>query len=93
MNEYTMELVDRFAALLEENTELRVRIGILEKVVKAEELKDADYQTRKAYGAPDYDGSVKTDRINEIFGWDRASEAVEIVEGLRRKEADNGESV
>ena len=93
MNEYEMELVDRFAALLEENTELRVRIGILKDAVKAEELKDADYQTRRSYGAPDYEGSVKTERINEIFGWERAPEAVEIVEGLRRKEAKVDESV
>lgn len=95
MNEYTMELIDRFAVLLEENTELRVKLRALENAVKAEEIEDAlgkEESKGSSWVRFNYAGTLKTETINAIMGWTRSREATEIIEGLR-KEAEDGESV
>ena len=95
MNEYTMELIDRFAILLEENTEMRTRLRALENTVKAAEIEDALRKERNkgdSWVRFNYEASVQTETINAIMGWDRSREATEIIEGLR-KEAKDGESV
>lgn len=99
MNEYTMELVDRFAALLEEVTELRTKVELLHNTVKAAEISDALYKERNkgdSWIRFDYDGRLDTEQINAIMGWRRSEEATAIIEGLRaekRKEAEDGDAV
>ena len=95
MNEYEMELVDRFAALLEENALLRMRFELLENTVKAAEIEDALNKERNKdmeWVRFDYTATLPTEQINMIMGWDRNREATEIIERLR-KEARDGESV
>lgn len=95
MNEYTMELVDRFAAVLEENAQLRMRLELLENTVKAAEIEDAlrkEHNKGEIWVCFNYGATLTTEEINRIMGWTRSREATEIIEGLR-KEADNGESV
>lgn len=95
MNEYTMELIDRFAALLEENAQLRARLDVLESAVKAAELEDAlskKANKDKDWVRFDYSATLPTEQINMIMGWHRSREATEIIEGLR-KEAEDGKSV
>jgi len=99
MNEYTMELVDRFAALLEEVTELKTKIELLHNVVKAEEIENALYKERNkgdTWIRFEYEGKVDTESVNMIMGWRRSEEATAIIEGLKaekRKEAEDGDSV
>lgn len=88
MNEYTMELVDRFAALLEENARMRLQIDLLKAVTKNAEVKDAKYEITKTYGDPCYDAEVKCEAINNIFGWEVDPEAYDMIESelaIRRK--------
>lgn len=95
MNEYEMELVDRFAALLEENAQLRMRFELLENTVRAEEIRDALTKERdknETWVRFDYTGRIDTETINTIMGWKRSRKAEEIIERLR-KEAKDGESV
>lgn len=95
MNEYEMELVDRFAALLEENAQLRMRFEVLENTVKAAEIDDAlrkEHNKDESWVRFDYSATLTTEEINRIMGWTRSREATEIIEGLR-KEAKDGESV
>lgn len=95
MNEHVMELVDRFAAVLEENAQLRARLDVLESVVKAAELEDAlrkEHNKGEIWACFNYGATLPTEQINMIMGWDRNREATEIIEGLR-KEAEDGESV
>lgn len=94
MNEYTMELVDRFAALLEENAQLRTKIELLHNTVKAEEIENALYKERNKddeWIRFDYEGRIDTETINTIMGWKRSREAEEIIERL--KEEKNGNAV
>ena len=93
MNEYTMELVDRFAALLEENVQLKARLTLLEDTVKAAEIEDALYRERhkgESWTDIDYKGNLTCEQINLIMGWKRSKEATEIIEGL--KEERNGQN-
>lgn len=91
MNEYTMELVDRFAALLEENAQMRMRLELLENTVKAEEIRDAltkerdknETWVRFDYTGFDYTGRIDTETINTIMGWKRSRKAEEIIERLK----------
>lgn len=95
MNEYTMELVDRFAALLEENAQLRMRFEVLENTVKAAEIDDAlrkEHNKDEIWVRFDYGATLPAETINAIMGWDRNREATEIIERLRKEEKD-GESV
>ncbi len=95
MNEYTMELIDRFAALLEENTEMRTRLRALENIVKAAEIDDAlrkEHNKGEIWVCFNYGAALPTEQINMIMGWHRNREATEIIERLR-KEAKDGESV
>ena len=91
MNEFDMELVDRFAALLEENTQLRTRLTLLEDTVKAAEIADALYCERnkgESWVSLGYGAKSATEDINLIMGWKRSKEATEIIERL--KEEKNG---
>ena len=86
MNEYTMELVDRFAALLEENADLRAKLKILHNAVMAEEIDNALYKQRNkddSWVRFDYEGRIDTETIDMIMGWSRSEEATAIIEGLR----------
>ena len=88
MNEYTMELVDRFAALLEENAQLRLQIDLLKVATKKAEVKDAKYEITKTYGDPCYDAAVMCETINDIFGWKVDPEARDMIEtelAIRKK--------
>ena len=88
MNEYTMELVDRFAALLEENAQLRAHLELLENTVKAAEIEDALYRERhksEAWTDIEYKGNLTCEQINLIMGWKRSKEATEIIEGLKEE--------
>ena len=96
MNEYTMELVDRFAALLEENARMRLQIDLLKAVTKNAEVKDAKYEITKTYGDPCYDAEVKCETINDIFGWEVDPDAYDMIEtalAFKRKEREDGDSV
>ena len=98
MDEYTLELVDRFAALLEENTQLRTRLALLEDTVKAAEIEDALYQERNkgaSWVSLEYGGRLDTERINMIMGWKRSREAENIIARLKKekKEEKNGDAV
>ena len=91
MNEFDMELVDRFAALLEENARMSVKLEALENTVKAEEIRDALTKERdkdESWVRFDYTGRIDTETINAIMGWKRSREATDIVEKL--KEEKNG---
>lgn len=95
MNEYEMELVDRFAAVLEENAQLRMRLELLENTVKAAEIEDAlrkEHNKGEIWVCFNYGATLPTEQINMIMGWDRNREATEIIERLR-KEAKDGESL
>ena len=95
MNEYTMELVDRFAAVLEENAQLRMRLELLENTVKAAEIEDAlrkEHNKGEIWACFNYGATLPTEQINMIMGWNRNREATEIIERLR-KEAEDGKSV
>ena len=86
MNEYEMELVDRFAALLEENAQLRMRLELLENTVRAEEIRDALTKERdknETWVRLEYTGRIDTETINTIMGWKRSREAEEIIERLK----------
>lgn len=85
--EIVAEYLDRMILLAEENAEMRARLEIFEAAVKAAEIEDAKYQAGKTYGEPGYEGTVKTDAVNMIFGWKRAREAVELIEAALRKKA------
>lgn len=88
MNEYTMELVDRFAALLEENAQLRMRLELLENTVRAEEIRDALTKERdknETWVRFDYTGRIDTETVNTIMGWKRSREAEEIIERLKEE--------
>ena len=88
MNEYTMELVDRFAALLEENAQMRTRLTLLEDTVKAAEIADALTKERdkdESWVRFDYTGRIDTETINAIMGWKRSREATEIIEKLKEE--------
>ena len=97
MNEYTMELVDRFAALLEENAQLRMRLELLENTVKAAEIEDALYKERNkgnTWIRFEYEGKIDTETVNMIMGWHRSEEATSIIESLKaekEKEAEDGD--
>lgn len=94
MNEYTMELIDRFAVLLEENAELRTRLRALENTVKAAEIEDALSKERnknESWVRINYAATIAAETINAIMGWERSREATEIIEGLR-KEAEHVET-
>lgn len=95
MNEYGLELVDRFAALLEENAQLRMRLELLENTVKAAEIEDAlrkEHNKGEIWACFNYGATLPTEQINMIMGWNRNREATEIIERLR-KEAEDGKSV
>ena len=86
MNEYTMELVDRFAALLEENTQLRMRFEVLENTVKAAEIDDAlrkEHNKDESWVRFDYGATISAETVNAIMGWKRSREATEIIERLK----------
>lgn len=86
MNEYTMELVDRFAALLEENAQLRMRFEVLENTVKAAEIDDAlrkEHNKDESWVRFDYGATLPAETINAIMGWKRSREATEIIERLK----------
>ncbi len=86
MNEYTMELIDRFAALLEENTEMRTRLRALENIVKAAEIEDALSKERnknESWVRFNYAASIEAETINAVMGWERSREATEIIERLK----------
>lgn len=86
MNEYTMDLIDRFAVLLEENTEMRTRLRALENIVKAAEIDDALSKERnkdQSWVRFEYTGRIDTETINTIMGWKRSREAEEIIERLK----------
>lgn len=86
MNEYEMELVDRFAALLEENAQLRMRLELLENTVKAAEIEDALSKERnkdQSWVCFNYAATLPTEQINMIMGWHRSREATEIIERLK----------
>ena len=86
MNEYTMELVDRFAALLEENTEMRTHLRALENMVKAAEIEDAlrkEHNKGEIWVCFNYGAALPTEQINMIMGWKRSREAEEIIERLK----------
>lgn len=91
--EIVAEFMDRMLCLAEENADLRAERAMLYRIVKAEELRDAEYQVTKSYGEPDYDGSIKTETINVLLGWERNKEATKLVEEeiarRKRKEADD----
>ena len=99
INEYEMELIDRFAALLEENAQLRMKTELLHNTVKAAEIEDALYKERSKYDSWirfEYAGKLDTEQINMIMGWRRSEEATAIIEGLKaekRKEAEDGDAV
>lgn len=86
MNEHVMELVDRFAAVLEENAQLRMRMELLENTVKAAELEDAlskEANKDKDWVRFDYSATISAETINMIMGWRRAYKAEEIIERLK----------
>ena len=86
MNEYTMELVDRFAALLEENAQLRMRFEVLENTVKAAEIDDAlrkEHNKDESWVRFDYGATISAETVNTIMGWKRSREATEIIERLK----------
>lgn len=88
MNEYEMELVDRFAALLEENTEMRTRLRALENTVKAAEIEDAlrkEHNKGESWVCFNYGAALPTEQINMIMGWHRSREAEEIIERLKEE--------
>lgn len=88
MNEYTMELVDRFAALLEENAQLRMRLELLENTVRAAEIDDAlskEANRDKEWVRFNYAATLPTEQINMIMGWKRSREAEEIIERLKEE--------
>lgn len=86
--EIMAEFLDRMTMLAEENADMRARLEIFEAAVKAAEVEDAKYQATKTYGEPAYDGTVKTETVNMIFGWERALQATELIEAALRKKAD-----
>lgn len=86
MNEYTMELIDRFAALLEENTEMRTRLRALENIVKAAEIDDALSKERnkdQSWVRFEYTATISAETINAVMGWERSREATETIERLK----------
>lgn len=86
MNEYEMELVDRFAALLEENAQMRMRLELLENTVKAAEIEDAlrkEHNKGESWVCFNYAATLPTEQINMIMGWTRSREAEEIIERLK----------
>lgn len=86
MNEHVMELVDRFAAVLEENAQLRARLDVLESVVKAAEIEDAlrkEHNKDEIWACFNYGATLPTEQINMIMGWRRAYKAEEIIERLK----------
>jgi len=88
MNEYTMELVDRFAALLEENAQMRMRLELLENTVKAAEIEDAlrkEHNKGEIWVCFNYGAALPTEQINMIMGWKRSREAEEIIERLKEE--------
>lgn len=91
--EIVAEFMDRMLGLAEENADLRAERAMLFRIVKAEELRDAEYQVKKTYGEPDYDGSIKTETINLIMGWNRNKDATKLVEDelARRRKAERAE--
>lgn len=93
MNEHVMELVDRFAAVLEENAQLRMRLELLENTVKAAEIEDAlrkEHNKGEIWACFNYGATLPTEQINMIMGWERNREATEIIERLREEKADEG---
>lgn len=95
MNEHVLELIDRFAAVLEENAQLRARLDVLESVVKAAELEDAlrkEHNKGESWACFNYGATLPTEQINQIMRWHRNWEAEQIIEGLRKEKKD-GESV
>ena len=88
MNEYEMELVDRFAARLEENALLRRRVERLENTVKAAESEDAlrkEHNKGEIWVCFNYGAALPTEQINMIMGWHRSREAEEIIERLKEE--------
>lgn len=86
MNEYEMELVDRFAALLEENAQLRMRFEVLENTVKAAEIDDAlrkEHNKGESWVRFEYTATISAETINAVMGWTRSREAEEIIERLK----------
>lgn len=88
MNEYTMDLVDRFAALLEENAQLRMRLELLENTVRAAEIDDAlrkEHNKGESWVCFNYAATLPTEQINMIMGWHRSRKAEEIIERLKEE--------
>lgn len=86
MNEHVMELIDRFAAVLEENAQLRARLDVLESAVKAAEIESAlskEANKNSDWVHFDYSATLPTEQINSIMRWRRAYKAEEIIERLR----------
>lgn len=88
MNEHVMELVDRFAALLEENAQMRMRLELLENTVKAAEIDDAlrkEHNKGEIWVCFNYGATLPTEQINMIMGWKRSREAEGIIERLKEE--------
>lgn len=86
MNEYTMELVTKYADTLAENARLKEKVDQLCALVIRAEIAEAKDSVR--YGGT-YRPKVAVEDVNAIFVWAQSSEAAQILKG----EEENGESV
>lgn len=91
MNEYTMELIDRLALLIEENKEMRVKLDILKNELDAEQVSDAMYAVNNSPSLY-YNPTMSVKTICRIMGWEPNEEAEALLQEAReKKEAENAD--
>lgn len=81
MNEYTMELVNKYAEALKMNARLDEKITQLAALVVKAEIAEAEDFGK--YGGS-YRPKISVEDVNAIFNWEQAAEAAQIL-----KEAKN----
>ena len=89
MNEFEFQLVQELRKTERELATLQTRVGTLSKAVEREEINDANYRMKHDGGRAYYGGTLRTEEINDIMGWNRSSLAEDI---LRKEVESNGDA-